>query len=270
LPSQQVFSQTELPRFSQTKLTAKRWTLLVFLAFAAALPCQAAFARDTCEKRTEFGSRFVICSFDSRTDRLQLFWRDSEGKPYGGFDTLSSALKRVGKVLAFAMNAGMYQPNTAPVGLFIEGGRQIVPVNKSNGAGNFNLKPNGIFYFGHNSVGVMETERFMKSGIRADYATQSGPMLVIDGAIHPKIEPTGTSEKIRNGVGVRDAHTVVFAISEEPVTFYKFASLFRDVLKCPNALFLDGSISSLYAPSLNRADRWMPMGPIVGVVENGG
>jgi uncharacterized protein YigE (DUF2233 family) len=142
-----------------------------------------------------------------------------------------------------------------------------VPANTRSGAGNFHLKPNGIFYFGHGGAGVMETERFLKAGISADYATQSGPMLVINGVIHPKIEITGTSEKIRNGVGVRDGHIVIFAISDEPVTFYKFASLFRDTLACPNALFLDGSISSLYAPSLNRADRWQPMGPIVGVVE---
>jgi uncharacterized protein YigE (DUF2233 family) len=92
-------------------------------------------------------------------------------------------------------------------------------------------------------------------------------MLVIDGRIHPKFSDTSVSLKVRNGVGVRDAATVVFAISEEPVSFAAFARLFRDALKCRNALFLDGSISSLYAPGLNRADALRPMGPIVGVVE---
>ena len=92
-------------------------------------------------------------------------------------------------------------------------------------------------------------------------------MLVIGGVLHPKIEASGTSEKIRNGVGVKDGHIVIFAISEEPVTFYEFATLFRDRLGCPDALYLDGSVSSLYAPAVGREDDLLPLGPIVGVVE---
>ncbi len=225
---------------------------------------------EACKQILEAGSSFSLCSYDVRSDRLRLFWRGADGTPYGGFDSLASALKRSGQNLAFAMNGGMYHADSSPVGLYIEDGHQIVAANTRSGNGNFHLKPNGIFYFGHGSAGVMETERFLKAGLKVDYATQSGPMLVINGAIHPKIEATGTSEKIRNGVGVRDGHIVIFAISDEPVTFYKFASLFRDTLKCPDALFLDGSISSLYAPSINRADRWQPMGPIIGVVEASG
>jgi uncharacterized protein YigE (DUF2233 family) len=92
-------------------------------------------------------------------------------------------------------------------------------------------------------------------------------MLVIDGKIHPKISDEGASRKRRNGVGVRDSHTVVFAISDGPVSFGAFARLFRDALGCRNALFLDGSISSLYAPNLGRADAIFPMGPIIGAFE---
>jgi prepilin-type processing-associated H-X9-DG protein len=72
--------------------------------------------------------------------------------------------------------------------------------------------------------------------------------------------------KIRNGIGVKDQHTVVFAISDDPVTFSTFARLFRDHLGCANALFLDGSVSSLYAPALKRMDSFLPMGPIVGAL----
>jgi uncharacterized protein YigE (DUF2233 family) len=223
-----------------------------------------------CRQLQEAGIPYTLCSYDVRSDQLRLFWRNADGTPYGGFDSLASSLKRNGQTLAFAMNGGMYHADSSPVGLYIEEGHQIVPANTRSGAGNFHLKPNGVFYFGHGSAGVMETERFLKAGLKVEYATQSGPMLVISGSIHPKIEATGTSEKIRNGVGVRDGHIVLFAISDEPVTFYKFASLFRDTLKCPDALFLDGSISSLYAPSINRADRWQPMGPIIGVIEAAG
>jgi uncharacterized protein YigE (DUF2233 family) len=67
-------------------------------------------------------------------------------------------------------------------------------------------------------------------------------------------------------VGVRDKTTIVFAISAEPVTFGAFARLFRDELACSNALFLDGSISSLYAPALGRSDGLLPLGPMVGAL----
>ena len=101
-----------------------------------------------------------------------------------------------------------------------------------DGASNFHLKPNGVFWIGDGVAGVEETSRYLAAAPPARFATQSGPMLVIDGRIHPKILPTGTSEKIRNGVCVRDGATVVFAIAEEPVTFYAFARLFRDGLSC--------------------------------------
>ena len=42
---------------------------------------------------------------------------------------------------------------------------------------------------------------------------------------------------------------VVIAISRGPVTFYDFATLFRDALGCPDALYLDGVISKVWAPS---------------------
>ena len=103
----------------------------------------------------------------------------------------------------------------------------------------------------------------------ARFATQSGPLLVVDGKIHPKIKPSGTSAKIRNGVGACDGGAVMFAIADEPVTFDAFARLFRDGLGCNNALFLDGSVSSLYAPELDRDDELGPIGPIVAVVRTG-
>jgi uncharacterized protein YigE (DUF2233 family) len=113
---------------------------------------------------------------------------------------------------------------------------------------------------------VLETGAYLRQKIRPDFATQSGPMLVINGQIHPQFSEQSTSRKIRNGVGVKGQDTVVFAISEDPVTFSTFARLFRDELGCPNALFLDGSVSSLYAPSLEKMDTLMPMGPIVGAL----
>ncbi|HEY5225946.1 MAG TPA: phosphodiester glycosidase family protein, partial [Methylovirgula sp.] len=247
---------------------------LVLLGFCgialAPVPARAA-AAGGCHTLLDGASHYVVCSFDMRQNRnpeeMRLFFAGPHSKPLGGFAALAAILKQRGEILLFGMNAGMYQEDLRPVGLFIQAHKQIHPVNLRGGSGNFHLKPNGIFYFGDHSAGVMETSAFVKSGLKPEYATQSGPMLVLDGKIHPKIQPDGTSEKIRNGVGVRDGHIVVFAISEDPVTFYRFASLFRDQLACPNALYLDGSVSSLYAPSLGRADGLRPLGPMVGIVE---
>jgi uncharacterized protein YigE (DUF2233 family) len=142
---------------------------------------------------------------------------------------------------------------------------RVQRANTSDGKSNFHLKPNGVFWIGDRIAGVVETSRFLANPPQARFATQSGPMLVIDGRIHPKILPTGVSEKIRNGVCVRDGTNVIFAISDQEVTFHAFARLFKDGLNCANALFLDGSISSLYAPEINRDDEIAPLGPMAGV-----
>jgi len=236
---------------------------LATLLFLVAGP---AWAQAPCEALEEAGARYVVCRFDAARDDLRLFWNDARGERYGSFGALAGDLAKQGRTLAFAMNAGMYDPDYAPVGLYIENGVVQRPANLRDASGNFHLKPNGVFFVGAGRAGVMETGRFLRTRPAASLATQSGPMLVAGGRIHPRIRPTGVSAKIRNGVGVADGRRVMFAISNQPVTFHAFASLFRDRLGCPDALFLDGSISGVYAPNLQREDRWRPMGPIVGVV----
>jgi len=211
------------------------------------------------------GGSYTVCTFDARRDDIRVEWKGADGLAYGGFSRLAEAVQARGRQLRFAMNGGMFEADLSPVGLFIADGKQEHKADLRDGASNFHLKPNGVFYVGDGGAGIVETTRFLSAGPLARYATQSGPMLVIDGRIHPKILPTGTSAKIRNGVGVRDGRSVVFAISDEPVTFYDFARLFRDALHCPNALFLDGSVSSLFAPELKRDDALAPMGPIISV-----
>ncbi len=198
---------------------------------------------------------------------LGLYNADVNGEAYGGFYGLETALEADNKTLTFAMNAGMFDKNLRAIGYYVEGGKLIKKLNRRNGSGNFHMKPNGVFFVNGQKAGVMETDAFAKSGIKPDLASQSGPMLVIDGQIHPKISASGTSAKIRNGVGMIDDHTLVFVISNTPVTFYEFASLFLDELSCDNALFLDGTISSLYSKELSRQDGFLPIGPIVGTYE---
>ena len=231
----------------------------------------AAQSAGPCTAMAYDGATYTVCSFDARRDDIRLFWKGPDNQPYSGFSRLASVLAARGRVLRFAMNAGMYETNLSPVGLYIEDGRPRHRADLRDGVANFHMKPNGVFYIGDGTAGVVETQRFLAEGTKARFATQSGPMLLIDGHMHPKISPTGASEKIRNGVGVRDNWLVSFVISEEPVTFHAFAQFFRDRLNCQNALYLDGSISSLYAPSLDRrGDPPEPIGPIVAVTAPAG
>lgn len=224
----------------------------------------SATARGPCNAVTVEGEPYTVCTIDLRRERLRLFWLAADGAPY---TSLSSLGRAQGPKLSFAMNAGMYDKDQAPVGLYVEEGKELKRVSTANGPGNFHLKPNGIFYVKGDRAGVLETTRYLRAKLGPDFATQSGPMLVVDGRIHPKISQDGPSQKIRNGVGVRDdGRTAIFAISENPVSFGAFARLFKDELDCRNALFLDGSVSSLYAPGLGRSDLSRPLGPLVGAM----
>src|SRR3984957_20127253 len=214
-------------------------------------------------------AKFPVCTFDPRRDDIRLFLSGPDDKPYGSLGALASVLKQKGEKLAFAMNAGMFGQDQSPVGLYVEDRRKLHDADTRGGATNFHMKPNGVFWIGDKVAGVTETSRYLAATPPARYATQSGPMLIIDGKMHPKIRPDGTSQKIRNGVVASKGGSITFAIADDPVTFDTFARLFRDGLGCPNALFLDGSVSSLYAPELHRGDELGPLGPIVGVVRSG-
>jgi len=232
--------------------------ILVFLI-------SASMGQAACRQTNYNGNDYTICTFDTRKDKIALFNLDAGGQPFGGFSNLQQTQAAQGQQLSFAMNAGMFGADLKPIGLYVENGKMLHRLNRRTGSGNFHLKPNGVFYIAGGKAGVMDTDAYAKSGIRPELATQSGPMLVINGAIHPKLSPNGTSAKIRNGVGVVDDHTVVFAISDGFVTFYDFAALFLEQLNCKNALFLDGSVSSLYAPDVGRSDFLARLGPMLGV-----
>ncbi len=238
---------------------------------AVLLPCLALVpdeADAACRSESFEGSSYTVCSFDLTETELRVFWQDGEGKPYASFSALARALEAGGERLAFAMNGGMYDVALSPVGLYVEGGEQLMPANTADAAGNFHMKPNGVFYVAGGEAGVMETGAYLSRPPDADFATQSGPMLVIDGAIHPRFIPGSDSLKPRNGVGVSSPTMVHFAISDGAVNFDEFARFFRDALGCDNALFLDGgSAPGLYAPELNRNDSWSRYGPIIAAVE---
>ncbi|MEL6450456.1 MAG: phosphodiester glycosidase family protein [Pseudomonadota bacterium] len=241
-----------------------RRAALLALLLAWAAPAWAA----TCENIRHDDIGYTICTVDMAQEDLRLFLYDEAGDVLGQFSAVDRALGAQGQRLGFAMNAGMYHDDRAPVGHYVEDGRELMRVIPNAGPGNFGLLPNGILCIRDGRADVFETLRFVDAAPDCTYATQSGPMLVIDGALHPRFLADGTSRYVRNGVGTSaDGRTAIFAISNSTVTFHEFGRLFRDRLQTPNALFLDGNISRLYAPDLRRSDIGFSMGPIIGTVE---
>lgn len=213
------------------------------------------------------GKRVTICRVNVRKERLQLFHRDETGQPFKRFERLTAWLQPRGQKLVFAMNGGMYRGDFSAVGLSVAGGQQLTPLNTNNGEGNFFLKPNGVFLVSEAGARVVESSEYPRLHERVIIATQSGPLLVQGGRIHPAFKPNSENRLFRNGVGVPSPDVAVFAISEAPVNFHEFATMFRDKLHCPDALFLDGAISSLHAPKLNRSDFRVDLGPMIGLTE---
>lgn len=232
--------------FSSFLLKSRHW-LLTASAFIWTWP--GIGTAETVQHRTD---NYLVYRIDPRTDQLRLLWQDSHGDRFGSFRRVRDAVATQGQQLLFAMNAGIFSTTYAPLGLHIEDGRVLRPLNTAKGWGNFFLKPNGVFFIANKKATVVNTATYATLKVKPDLATQSGPLLVASGNLHPKFLPDSLSLYLRNGVGVTPDNQVVFAMSLVPINLYEFASLFRDTLGCPNAMYLDGSISHLYAPSLGQ------------------
>lgn len=245
-----------------------RQTTRALLAVLLAQP--AAAAQGPCRAETFENVGYTVCELGAQDD-LRLFLTAPDGRNYGQFSRLQAALAARGERLVFAMNGGMYHRDRSPVGLAIVDGQELAPLVADAGPGNFGLLPNGVFCIGDGGFAVVETRRFAAAPPACRHATQSGPMLVIDGALHPRFLVDSSSRYVRNGVGVSaDGQRAVLAISGSAVTFHTFGRFFRDHLGLPQALYLDGQISRLYAPALGRSDWGLSMGPILGLVAPGG
>lgn len=205
-------------------------------------------------------------------DRYALTVVHTDGKAKATAGVMDAIRARIaaGRRPVLAMNGGMYDLSLAPIGLLIENGQTLKPLNSRDGPGNFHLQPNGVFAVDrYGRARVVETGRWRTTDQTA-FATQSGPMLVIGGDLHPAFDHDGASRYRRNGVGVRADGTVVLAISRGRVGFGSFARLFRDELDCPNALFLDGAVSALVSPEGPVVGGTFPAGPVLIVDRKAG
>ena len=207
------------------------------------------------------GDGFIVC--DPGSGRVELVAAARDATPVRNFSELEARLGSRAADVAFAMNAGMYGEDGRPIGLAIVEGRQVRAINRRKGGGNFHLMPNGVFEMRRDGRAAIVTSANWKPSPDIRLATQSGPMLVIDGKLHPAFDHDGESRHIRNGVGIGDDGRPRFVISQDSVSLGKFARFFRDKLKCDDALFFDGAVSALWDPDNHRRDVTVPLGPMV-------
>ena len=210
--------------------------------------------------------RFIVYVANPQTQKITFFWKNEKGENLKNAENLNIWLKTNNKKLLFSTNGGMYKKDRSPQGLYIEYKIIKTKIDTSSGNGNFYLKPNGIFYITtDNNAVISQTEDFINKG-NIKYATQSGPMLVIDGAVHSAFKEKSTNLNIRNGVGILPNNEVVFVISKKEINFYEFADFFKK-LGCKNALYLDGFVSRTYLPEKNWEQIDGDFGVIIGVTE---
>jgi len=194
--------------------------------------------------------QFLTYIVDPKKQDLKLFWKNEKDQNFESIQNLKLWIEKKNLKLEFAMNGGMYKKDNSPQGLYIEKQKILSPLDTTNAQGNFYLKPNGIFYLTTENIPkICTTEMFHNNG-KIAYATQSGPMLVIENQIHPAFKEGSPNLNIRNGVGILPNGKVIFVLSKKEINFYDFAKYFRD-LGCKNALYLDGFVSRAYLPSEN-------------------
>ena len=214
-----------------------------------------------CQAQTFEEARFTVC--DPGSGRLELVAADRNEPAIRRLADFETGLGQRAQRVAFAMNAGMYDEDGRPIGLAIVEGRQVRAINRRKGGGNFHLMPNGVFQVHRDGRAEIVTSDKWQPSPSIRIATQSGPMLVIDGKLHPAFSHDGSSRHIRNGVGIAPNGRALFVITDDDVSLGKFARFFRDELKTPNALFFDGAVSALWDPANHRRDLTKPLGPLV-------
>ena len=179
---------------------------------------------------------------------VRILWKDDKGTQLRTFAAAAEYLKQRKEDPLTLTNGGIFEPGGIPSGLLIQGGKELRPINHSDGNGNFFLKPNGVFLIGSQGAAVIRTEDFPIKGTQTYYAVQSGPLLLHRGKIHPAFSASSTSRLHRNGVGVTPTGEVVFLITDEDSpkrpNLYEFAKAFAS-LGCADALFLDGDLSQM-------------------------
>ncbi|MCL9999880.1 MAG: phosphodiester glycosidase family protein [Erythrobacter sp.] len=216
-----------------------------------------------CESVTFESVPLTHCIADPAQHRIAMANLGADKQPFGSLAAFAASVDPA--AIAFAINGGMYGDDLKAIGYYVQKGERLKELNRAGGEGNFYMKPNGVFFGSDAKWQVLGSNTFFNTvGDRPQFGTQSGPLLLVDGKLHPEVQDDGPSKAIRNAVGVDAAGKAHFVISDAPVSFGQLARYFRDVLKVKNALYLDGAISSLWDPARSRMDKGR-VGPIIVV-----
>jgi uncharacterized protein YigE (DUF2233 family) len=255
----EVLNSINITNKSTNKLIPKRKIILLsfFVLLTAGL---IAFAVN----KNAIDDQIISYTVDTKTQNLQLFWKDEKGEILKSFQNLKHHVERENLTLTFAMNGGMFNKDFSPQGLFIRNKQTLAALDTADGNGNFYMKPNGVFYITTNNTPIICKTTDFKDNGKVKFATQSGPMLVIDGQIHNAFKEGSTNLNIRNGVGILPDNKVVFAMSKTEINFYDFAKYFQS-LGCKNALYLDGFVSRTYLPEKSWVQTDGNFGVMIGV-----
>ncbi|MBK5721769.1 phosphodiester glycosidase family protein [Dysgonomonas sp. Marseille-P4677] len=216
------------------------------------------------KKKSNIDDKVIYYVADNNLEDIAFYWKDGSGNVIGSIQNLKTMIAKDNKELVFAMNGGMFRADNSPQGLYIDQFKTVIPLDTSSAEGNFYLKPNGVFYItSNNTPFICKTEDFIDNG-HVKFATQSGPMLVINGEIHPDFKEESTNLHIRNGVGILPDNRIFFVMSKAVVNLYDFANFFQSY-GCKNALYLDGYVSRAYIPEKNWMQTDGNFGVIIGI-----
>lgn len=208
------------------------------------------------------------CVADPAKHNISTVLADPTGTYYRSLQTYGEALGDEASVVAFAVNGGSFRGDGTPIGYYVEQRERLTELERGDGTGNFFLKPNGVFFGTDGTWQILSSNSFIQNVVdRPEFGTQSGPMLVIDGELHPQIQENGPSRIVRNGVGVDAEGKGHFVVSDAALSFGQLARFFRDELQTPNALYLDGGISGLWDPVTERMDETNNIGPLIVVTK---
>jgi uncharacterized protein YigE (DUF2233 family) len=246
---------------------------LIVLALTTIVPILSLAAPKTSDRGVQIreleyrSNKYAVVSIDLKKAQLKMFWKDRKDKPFNTFQNLEQHLSQNGLKLVAAMNAGIFDKTYTPLGLHVERGQMLHKLSsRSKAYGNFYMQPNGIFFLDIRGAKILSTQEFIRTQPKALEATQSGPMLVLNNKINAKFQANSSNQLVRNGVGVETGSSVHLVISQSWVSFYDFAAFFKDVLHCPNALYLDGNISGLYVPN-SSFDSTGDYAGMIGIVQ---
>lgn len=130
------------------------------------------------------------------------------------------------------------------------------------------MQPNGVFLLTKTEGKILTTDNYSSYKGQTLYATQSAPMLVINGKVNNTFKQGSPNNGyIRSGVGINAKGEIIFAISNAGCNFYDFATLFKDKLFCNNALYMDGAICRTYIPALGRLQLGGNFGAMIAITE---